>query len=107
MGLESNLPEGWSETFKPGGEPLGDASAYPSKAELLGALKARHARNTEAVKSLAVSRFAEPHLDEGARKYFPTLGDMIIFLMTSHEMDHLGQIAAWRRAMGPGSATEV
>ena len=29
-----------------------------------------------------------------------TVGDFAIFLMTAHEMDHLGQIAAWRRAMG-------
>jgi hypothetical protein len=50
------------------------------------------------------SRFAEPHPDEGSRKYFPTVGDMIVFMMTSHEMDHLGQIAAWRRAMGLGAA---
>ena len=30
---------------------------------------------------------------------------MIIFMMTSHEMDHLGQLAAWRRAMGLGPAS--
>ncbi len=105
MGLESNLPGGWSETFKTGGEPSGDASAYPSKEEILGALKEQHARNGEAVKNFDTSRFAEPHPDEGRRKYFPTLGDQIVFLMTSHEMDHLGQIAAWRRAMGLGAAT--
>ena len=105
LGLESNLPEGWSETFKTGGEPSGDASAYPSKEEILGALKEQHARNTEAVINIDASRFAEPHPDEARRKYFPTVGDMIIFLMTSHEVGHLGQIAAWRRAMGLGSAT--
>ena len=107
LGLESDLPDGWSEIFKTGGEPSDDASAYPSKDEILGALKEQHARNTEAVKNLDASRFAEPHPDEGAREHFPTIGDMIIFLMTSHEMDHLGQIAAWRRAMGLGSATGI
>ena len=104
MGLESNLPEGWGETFKTGGEPSGDASVYPSKEEILGALEEQHARNVEAVKNIDASRFAEPHPNEGARKYFPTVGDMIVFLMTSHEMGHLGQIAAWRRAMGLGAA---
>ena len=107
LGLESDLPEGWSETFKTGGEPSGDGSAYPSKEEILGALKEQHTRNTEAATNLDASRFAEPHPDEGTRSYFPTVGDMIVFLMTSHEMDHLGQIAAWRRAMGLGSATGV
>ena len=33
------------------------------------------------------------------------LGSMVVFIMTSHEMDHLGQVAAWRRAAGLGSAS--
>ena len=107
MAAEAAVPKGWSETFKTGGEPSGDTSAYPSREEILGALKEQHTRNTEAAKNIDASRFAEPHPDEARRKYFPTLGDQIVFLMTSHEMDHLGQIAAWRRAMGLGSATGV
>ena len=107
LGLESSLPEGWSETFKSGDEPSSDASAYPSKQEILAALEEQHARNTETVKKLDAARFAEPHPDEGTRPYFPTLGDQIIFMMTSHEMDHLGQIAAWRRAMGLGPPVRI
>ena len=107
LGLEPSLPEGWGETFQTGGEPSGDVSAYPTKEEILGALEAQHARNTEGVRTMDVSRFAEPHPDEQTRKYFPTLGDHIVFMMTSHEMDHLGQIAAWRRAMGLGPATGI
>ena len=107
LGLDSDLPEGWSETFKTGGEPSGDGAAYPGKEEILGALKEQHDRNTVAANDFDASRFAEPHPDEGSRKYFPTIGDMVVFMMTSHEMDHLGQIAAWRRAMGLGSATGV
>ena len=104
LGLDSNLPEGWREIFLTGGEPSGDPSAYPSKEEILGALKWQHARNTEAVKNTDTSLLAEPHPNEERRQYFPTLGDMVVFLMTSHEMQHLGQIAAWRRAMGHGAA---
>ena len=105
LGLESTLPEDWSETFKTGGEPSGDPSTYPGKEEILTALKQQHARNVEAAKNVDASRFAEPHPNEGAREHFPTVGDMVVFLMTSHEMDHLGQSAAWRRAMGLGPAT--
>ena len=104
LGLESDVPEGWGETFWTGGEPLGDWSAYPGKEEILEALREHHARNADAVKNVDASRFAEPHQDEKMRKYFPTVGDQIVFLMTAHEMDHLGQIAAWRRAMGLGAA---
>ena len=107
LGLESNVPDGWSETFKTGGEPSGDPADYPSKEEILEELEQQHTRNTEAVKNFDTSRFADPHPDEGMRKYFPTLGDQIIFMMTSHERAHLGQIAVWRRAMGLGAAIRV
>ena len=107
LGLESNLPEGWDKTFATGGEPSSDISAYPSKDEILSALKDQHTRNTEAIKSADAESMATPHPNENTRKYFPTIGDMVTFLMTAHEMDHLGQIAAWRRAMGLGSATGI
>ena len=106
-GLESSLPDGWDKTFVTGGQPSGDRAAYPTKAELLDALKAQHARNTDAAKNADPATFGAPHPNEGTRKYFPTFGDMVIYLMTGHEMDHLGQIAAWRRAMGLGSATGI
>ncbi len=107
LGLESNLPDGWNKPFVAGGEPSGDLAAYPTKAELLNALKAQHARNTDAAKNADVATFGAPHPNEGTRKYFPTVGDQVTFLMTGHEMGHLGQIAAWRRAMGLGSATGI
>jgi len=99
LGLEPTLPDGC--------EPSSDLSAYPTKEALLEALKEQHARNTEALKNADPEFFATPHPNEKTRKYFPTMGDMVTFLMTGHEMDHLGQIAAWRRAMGLGSATGV
>ena len=107
LGLDSALPAGWDEKFKPGGIPSADVSAYPSKHELLAALAAQHVRNTEAVEKADPSVFSKPHPNEETRKHFPTMGDMIVFLMTSHEMGHLGQVAAWRRAMGLGSATGI
>ena len=53
LGLDSRLPDGWGETFKTGGEPSGDAAAYPTKEALLDALRQQHARNTEAAKATA------------------------------------------------------
>ena len=82
LGLDGDLPTGWDKTFATGGVPTADRSDYPSKDDLLNALTAQH-----------------------TRKDVPTVGDMVIVMMTGHEMDHLGQIAAWRRAMGLGSAT--
>lgn len=104
LGLESALPDGWDQTFATGGVPSSDRAAFPAKEELLDALRTQHARNAEAFRALDPARFQDPHPNEGARRYFPTVGDVVVFMMTSHEMDHLGQIAAWRRAKGLGGA---
>ena len=107
VGLDSDLPERYEDLFKAGSVPHDNAADYPLKDELIAALEAQHARVVEAVKALEPATFAEPHPEEGPRQYFPTRGDMITFLMTAHEMDHLGQVVAWRRAAGLGSATGV
>ena len=105
LGLTPDLPEGWDKTFATGGKPSGDLSAYPPKDPILSALRNLHAQNTEGLKNADSTLLSKPHPNEQSRKYFPTVGDMVVFMMTAHEMDHLGQIAAWRRAMGLGSAT--
>ena len=105
LGLESDAPAGWDKTFATGGTPSNDPSAYPSKEEILAELKKQHTRNTAAFDNIDPAELAKPNPNEAARKYFPTVGDVVVFLMTGHEMDHLGQVAAWRRAMGLGSAT--
>lgn len=83
-----------------GGIPVGNPSLFPSKAELLDTLESLHGRVAAAVAAADAATFAAPNPSESMRKYFPTLGDMAVFMMTSHETDHLGQLAAWRRAMG-------
>lgn len=107
LGKEASLPEKWGEAFATGGVPSNDPSVYPSKDELLSTLSSVHDQVIEALNAIDHATFSKPHPNENVRKYFPTLGDMIVFLMTGHEMDHLGQLAAWRRAMGLGSATGV
>jgi uncharacterized damage-inducible protein DinB len=104
LGHDASLPAGWGEAFKTGGIPSSDPSGFPSKDELLSTLESLHDRVTTAVKASDSATLAMPHPHEGTRKHFPTIGDMVVFLMTSHEMDHLGQLAAWRRAMGLGPA---
>ena len=80
--------------------PSGDASQYPSKAELLAELTAQHERVAEALASADPALFAKEFPDEGMRKYFPRIGDALDYMLTAHEATHIGQLAAWRRAMG-------
>ena len=61
LGLESTFPAAWTEAFKSGGVPSGDAADFPPKEELLAELAAQHERVAEAIAS------ADPaHLRPGA-----------------------------------------
>jgi len=106
LGLSSDLPAGWSDTFKTGGIPSPDKNLFPGKDELLHVIAEQHARLAQGLSDADPATLAQPHPNEKSRGHFPTVGDFVIFLMTAHEMDHLGQIAAWRRAMGLGAAVE-
>jgi uncharacterized damage-inducible protein DinB len=105
LGKDSVLPVGWEARFNTGGVPTANASDYPVKDEIVSTLDRMHKQVVEAVKATGLETRNEPHPDENRRTYFPTRGDLIIFLMTAHAMDHLGQASAWRRAMRLGSAT--
>ena len=107
LGLESTVPAAWTEAFRVGGVPSGEAAAFPPKQQLLDELAAQHQRVAEAIETADPALFDREHPSEGARKRFPTIGDYAVFLISSHEGSHLGQIAAWRRAMGLGSATGI
>ena len=83
----------------------GDAAAgQPSTSELLAELERVHACWKAALPGVDTSVLDAEHPDVKMRGYFPTVGAMVAFIMTSHEMDHLGQVAAWRRAAGLGPA---
>jgi hypothetical protein len=80
-----------------------DVLKYPSKESLLKVLNEKH----EEVKTM-LSGSTESGLSSPVQwrfsSFMPNLKDLIIFMCISHESMHLGQLAAWRRAMGLGSA---
>jgi len=100
FGLESTIPEDWKGKSSPGSLPSGDASQYPSKEVLLAALRVQHDRITDVVLGVEASFFDQDCPSERLRSHFPKMGDFVGFLMASHEAGHIGQLAAWRRAMG-------
>lgn len=100
IGAEADLPASWAQKFKAGTPPDPDTAANPSKEELLSELKKIHERLSETLPGVDAAKLEEQHPVEEVRKYFPTVGDQVVYSMTAHEMDHLGQVAAWRRAMG-------
>ena len=108
-GLESDgmlPPEGYLELFK---APVPcrddpDGSIYPGKDELLGVFRRGYGRVVEALPGLDDARLGDPTPIERFREKFPTLGGTLMFVFLGHTMMHIGQVSAWRRMMGYGSA---
>jgi hypothetical protein len=99
LGLAPALDAKWKETCGMGAKPTSDRSAYPSKEALLDALAAAHVRLRDAVAAAPPDALAKP-APERIRHRFPTVATMLAGLMTGHYANHLGQLSAWRRAMG-------
>ena len=104
LGLPSTFPDAWREACRMGSVPSGNAADFPGKTELLEQLRAQHERVSEAMAAVDAERLQQP-TPPRLRERFPTIGDFAAALMTMHEGHHLGQLAAWRRALGLGAAT--
>lgn len=114
LGLERDLPVGWQDLFERQGPgdprlPNADRSVYPPMEALILELERQHARVEDQWRKMlaedaeAGQRLEAP-LDWRYCKSLPTLSDAVVFLAVSHESMHLGQLAAWRRAVGLPSA---
>lgn len=72
----------------------------PSKSELLGALADGQKRLTDALRAMTGADLVQPLPDERYRHLFPTVGSTALHVLTVHAAVHIGQLSAWRRAMG-------
>jgi hypothetical protein len=98
--IDKPAPEGWEGLFMPGSTPVAEVGKYPPKAELLARLEETHAAVEEAFMKLTDADLEKETPNERMRKIFPTVGDVVVGLMTAHGGFHIGQLSAWRRAMG-------
>jgi len=80
--------------------PAAGAGPYPSKDDLLAALASSFARLEEAFQAADDDALAQSLPDDSMREVFPTVGDMVVGVLTIHPAIHLGQLSAWRTAMG-------
>ncbi len=81
-------------------EPLADSNVYESKDVLLTAWTRLHTDGEFALTAATPEYTSRPNRLERWRTLHPTVGDMLVTLMVKHESGHLGQLSAWRRAMG-------
>lgn len=104
VGVQHAGPAEWKELFSGGTKPVCEAGRYPRKEALVLALEEGHARVAGAFERAQPELLSQPTPVERMRPRFPTIGDLVVFGMTSHEALHLGQLSAWRRALGLPSA---
>jgi hypothetical protein len=100
LGREATAPAEWNALFGRGSTMSYDRAAYPSKEELLAALDKTFDAALVAARGATPEQCAAPHHVEMLRRGLPTTGDLIAMLLTTHVAQHLGQLSAWRRALG-------
>jgi hypothetical protein len=81
-----------------------DGSIYPAMDEIVAALKNGYSKAVETLESAGDELFIEANPNEAMRAKFATIGAMHGFYVGGHFMLHMGQMSAWRRAIGLGSA---
>ncbi len=82
--------------------PVADTAAYLDKDALIEAFAQGHDDVTDAMKDAGESVLLSPMPVERWKQRFPKVGSILPYLMSRHEALHLGQLSAWRRAMGLG-----
>jgi hypothetical protein len=96
---------GYPALFQAGTECVEQDGRYPSKDELVSYYLERYRAMLAHLPEISDETLARDNPVEGrSREMFPTIGAAMCFLLNNHHMVHLGQISAWRRVMGLGSA---
>jgi hypothetical protein len=101
------VPAEWDALFKAGAECKDDpeGTIYPSLAVVSKKFFDGFDAAVAAVKAVDDSVLLEPNPTEGrSRELFPLRAHVVNFCLGPHAMSHLGQVSAWRRMMGLGSA---
>jgi len=94
------LSDQWVALFRTGSVPKSDPALYPTKTELLESLTDAQNRLAQRLSAMNDTDLAQPLPDKRYRDIYPSLGHAILHILTVHTSYHVGQISAWRRAMG-------
>lgn len=81
-----------------------DRKIYPPLDEITAVMMDGYGKAIKLLEATADDAFLAENPIERLRERFPTLGSALGFYVGGHMMMHLGQMSAWRRAMGLGSA---
>jgi hypothetical protein len=105
LGVEDTdlrTPAGYEDLFGPGAacEDDPDGSVYPHRDQIVGVFSDLHERGLAVVESLPDAAFDREIEEDRYRAMFGNAGAAASFMFGAHLGFHLGQLSAWRRAMG-------
>jgi hypothetical protein len=96
---------GFPELFQAGVACVEQDGRYPHKDVIVAYYLERYRKMSEILPNVDENAFAKPNPVEGKmRERMPLVGMAVNFLLNNHNMMHLGQVSAWRRAVGLGPA---
>ena len=94
------FPDPKDDDFGMGSAPASPKVPYRPIAELLQQFRSGHERVASLLVGKDHSVFAEPVMLPRWKERMPTAARALPYLMLVHENQHLGQLSAWRRALG-------
>ncbi|QDT69014.1 DinB superfamily protein [Planctomycetes bacterium MalM25] len=89
----------WDAPCGKNSTPTADRSVYPSKEAILRAHREGFERGSKAIAAAPAEVWAAPFEHPVWGKQFDSVAPAVIFLATTHQALHLGQLSGWRRAM--------
>lgn len=100
------IPDGFEAVFSKDAQCADDpdGSVYPAMSAVTELYETGYANATTALREVADDVLQQPNPNERMTDKFPTIGSMHGFYVGGHMMMHLGQLSAWRRMQGLGSA---
>lgn len=105
--LTKNVPSNFEAVFSKDAKCQDDpdGSIYPAMSEVVDFFKGGYANTLTALREVDDAVLQQSNPSEGRiAELFPSIGSMHGFYVGGHMMMHLGQMSAWRRMQGLGSA---
>lgn len=100
LGGSGVCPADWNEKADTKKPVSSNRTEYPGKDELVKTFEKAYQNAANLLSKASPEQLASPQKLGFFEKELPSVADMAGFLLVSHLSIHLGQISAWRRAIG-------
>ena len=100
------IPASYPDLFMMGVPCQDDATGtiYPAMDEIVNAFFRGTDALISSLDSISSHALDRPLENPSRRERFGTVGGFLTYILLAHPQSHLGQVSAWRRCMGLGSA---